>query len=139
MLLPSSLLSSPSLPSSLPFPFIFSFLAPPHIHMLTHTTHNVESVTEYFLIVLAGLAGSCHMISATILALSRLVYEFYGGCMMALECTSLSIVTCCQGNGGCVVVVICLLLVAVSISSTANKVLVLAGDFKYHYSSSKLN
>ena len=33
---------------------------------------------EYFVKVLAGLAGSAHMISATILVLSRLVYEFHG-------------------------------------------------------------
>lgn len=34
-------------------------------------------VMEYFVKVLAGLAGSAHMISATILVLSRLVYEFH--------------------------------------------------------------
>lgn len=37
-----------------------------------------ESITEYFVKVLAGLAGSLRMISATILTLSRLVYEFHG-------------------------------------------------------------
>ena len=38
--------------------------------------------------VLAGLAGSCHMISATILALARLVYEFYGKCDIVNVCMS---------------------------------------------------
>ena len=33
---------------------------------------------EYFNIVLAGLAGTSHMISATIGSLARLVYEFSG-------------------------------------------------------------
>ena len=37
-----------------------------------------EAVSDYFLTVLAGLAGSAHMVSATLLALSRLVYEFHG-------------------------------------------------------------
>lgn len=40
-------------------------------------TH-IEAVSDYFLTVLAGLAGSTHMVSATLLALSRLVYEFHG-------------------------------------------------------------
>ncbi|XP_019858475.1 PREDICTED: RRP12-like protein [Amphimedon queenslandica] len=35
-----------------------------------------ESVKEYFNVVLAGLAGTSHMISATIGSLARLVYEF---------------------------------------------------------------
>lgn len=38
----------------------------------------LESLTEYFHCVLAGLAGSPHMISCTLLALSRLVCEFHG-------------------------------------------------------------
>ena len=33
---------------------------------------------EYFNMVIAGLAGSSHMVSATIGALARLVYEFHG-------------------------------------------------------------
>ena len=37
-----------------------------------------EAVSDYFLTILAGLAGSAHMVSATLLALSRLVYEFHG-------------------------------------------------------------
>jgi ribosomal RNA-processing protein 12 len=37
------------------------------------------SIEEYFLMVSAGLAGSSqHMISATITALSRMLYEFKG-------------------------------------------------------------
>ena len=37
------------------------------------------SIEEYFLMVSAGLAGSTqHMISATITALSRMLYEFKG-------------------------------------------------------------
>ena len=37
------------------------------------------SIGEYFLMVSAGLAGSSqHMISATITALSRMLYEFKG-------------------------------------------------------------
>ena len=38
-------------------------------------------MSDYFLTVLAGLAGSAHMVSATLLSLSRLVYEFHGKCM----------------------------------------------------------
>ena len=37
-----------------------------------------EAVSDYLLTVLAGLAGSTHMVSATLLSLSRLVYEFHG-------------------------------------------------------------
>jgi ribosomal RNA-processing protein 12 len=40
---------------------------------------SVASIGEYFLMVSAGLAGSSqHMISATITALSRMLYEFKG-------------------------------------------------------------
>ena len=39
---------------------------------------STEAVSDYFLTVLAGLAGSAHMVSATLLGLSRLVYEFHG-------------------------------------------------------------
>jgi ribosomal RNA-processing protein 12 len=39
----------------------------------------MASIREYFLMVSAGLAGSSqHMISATITALSRMLYEFKG-------------------------------------------------------------
>ena len=39
----------------------------------------IASIGEYFLMVSAGLAGSSqHMISATITALSRMLYEFKG-------------------------------------------------------------
>ena len=44
----------------------------------THTHTRKESVTDYFLLVLAGLAGSPRMVAATIMALARLVYEFHG-------------------------------------------------------------
>lgn len=38
----------------------------------------VESVNQYMKLVLAGLAGSAHMVSATVISLSRLLYEFHG-------------------------------------------------------------
>ena len=38
----------------------------------------VEAVTRYMHLVLAGLAGSAHMVSASVISLSRLVYEFHG-------------------------------------------------------------
>ena len=39
---------------------------------------SLDSVMDYFKLALAGLAGSTHMVSATITALARLVYEFHG-------------------------------------------------------------
>lgn len=39
---------------------------------------SLESVKEYFNVVLAGLAGTSHMVSATIGSLARLIYEFNG-------------------------------------------------------------
>ena len=54
--------------------------------------------------VLAGLAGSCHMISATILALARLVYEFYGRCdivnvcMGSLKCKRIIVSAACRNS-----------------------------------------
>lgn len=46
---------------------------------IPHSTSTFsESVTEYLTRVLAGLAGSTHMVAATIISLSRLVYEFHG-------------------------------------------------------------
>lgn len=47
-------------------------------HWIAAVNFLADSVTDYFVKVLAGLAGSTHMISATILTLSRLVYEFHG-------------------------------------------------------------
>lgn len=45
--------------------------------ILSSGTDSKEAVTTYFHMVLAGLAASSpHMLSATILALGRLVYEF---------------------------------------------------------------
>ena len=54
-----------------------SFSLTCHLHesLMLYTS---EAVSDYFLTVLAGLAGSAHMVSATLLALSRLVYEFHG-------------------------------------------------------------
>lgn len=45
---------------------------------VTHPFCCVESVTQYMKLVLAGLAGSAHMVSATVISLSRLLYEFHG-------------------------------------------------------------
>ena len=39
---------------------------------------SLESMKEYFNVVLAGLAGTSHMVSATIGSLARLIYEFNG-------------------------------------------------------------
>lgn len=47
--------------------------------------YTVEAVGDYFLTVLAGLAGSTHMVSATLLSLSRLVYEFHGNSLISLS------------------------------------------------------
>ena len=45
----------------------------------THPSSScAESVTQYMKVVLAGLAGSPHMVSATVISLSRLLYEFHG-------------------------------------------------------------
>ena len=40
--------------------------------------HYLESMKQYFNIILAGLASTSHTTSATIGALARLVYEFSG-------------------------------------------------------------
>lgn len=40
--------------------------------------YDKDSIEQYFQLVLAGLAGSVHMISATVMSLTRLVYEFHG-------------------------------------------------------------
>ena len=45
----------------------------------------LEALKDYFVVVLAGLAGSPHMVSATLLSLSRLVYEFHGRLCMCVE------------------------------------------------------
>ena len=37
-----------------------------------------KSIEEYFKLIIAGLAGSAHMISATIVSLTQLVYVFHG-------------------------------------------------------------
>lgn len=37
-----------------------------------------KAIGEYFKLIVAGLAGSAHMISATIVSLTRLVYLFHG-------------------------------------------------------------
>ena len=37
-----------------------------------------ESVSRYLGVVLAGLAGSAHMVSATVISLSHLLFEFHG-------------------------------------------------------------
>ena len=41
-------------------------------------TYDQKSIAEYFKLIVAGLAGSAHMISATIMSLTRLVYVFHG-------------------------------------------------------------
>lgn len=50
------------------------------ITILINIGHNYDhkSVGEYFKLIVAGLAGSAHMISATITSLTRLVYAFHG-------------------------------------------------------------
>lgn len=40
--------------------------------------YDQNSIDEYFKLIVAGLAGSANMISATILSLTRLVYVFHG-------------------------------------------------------------
>jgi len=40
--------------------------------------YDQTSIAEYFNLIIAGLAGSAHMISATIISLTRLVYVFHG-------------------------------------------------------------
>ncbi len=44
--------------------------------MFTLTFVFAEALKQYFQLVLAGLAGSAHMISATELALTRILFEF---------------------------------------------------------------
>ena len=41
-------------------------------------TYDHKSIGEYFKLIVAGLAGSAHMISATVMSLTRLVYVFHG-------------------------------------------------------------
>ena len=41
-------------------------------------SYDQQSINEYFKLILAGLAGSAHMISATVVSLARLVYVFHG-------------------------------------------------------------
>ena len=41
-------------------------------------SYDHQSIGEYFKLIIAGLAGSAHMISATIISLTRLVYVFHG-------------------------------------------------------------
>ena len=49
------------------------------LSVITSTYHHqIDSITRYMNIVLAGLAGSAHMMSASVISLSRLVYEFHG-------------------------------------------------------------
>ena len=50
------------------------------ITILLHIGHCYDqtSIAEYVKIIVAGLAGSAHMISATIISLTRLVYVFHG-------------------------------------------------------------
>ena len=38
----------------------------------------IDSLCEYMQSIMAGLAGTPHLVAATILALTRLVYEFKG-------------------------------------------------------------
>ena len=85
----SSLLAFiPSLPSS-----PSSLLFPPHLHppliLPSSSSHLTlicplmcsDSMTAYIMVVLAGLAGSPRMASATLQALARLLYDFHGkGC-----------------------------------------------------------
>jgi len=40
--------------------------------------YDKDNIEQYFQLVVAGLAGSAHMISATVMSLTRLVYEFHG-------------------------------------------------------------
>lgn len=40
--------------------------------------YDKTSIGDYFKLIIAGLAGSAHMISATITSLTQLVYVFYG-------------------------------------------------------------
>lgn len=56
------------------FLYVFNHL----VMVLLHFNRSAECVSDYLLTVLAGLAGSTHMVSATLLALARLVYEFHG-------------------------------------------------------------
>ena len=41
-------------------------------------SYDQHSINEYLKLILAGLAGSAHMISATVVSLTRLVYVFHG-------------------------------------------------------------
>lgn len=41
-------------------------------------SYDQQSIDECFKLILAGLAGSAHMISATVISLTRLVYVFHG-------------------------------------------------------------
>ena len=54
----------------------------------------LESIKSYFNLVLAGLAGSPHMISCTLLVLSKLAYEFHGEHYIELRDPTLLSVVC---------------------------------------------
>ena len=41
-------------------------------------SYDHKSIGDYFNLIIAGLAGSAHMISATIMSLTRLIYAFHG-------------------------------------------------------------
>lgn len=41
-------------------------------------SYDQKSIGEYFKVIVAGMAGSPHMISATVVSLTRLVYVFHG-------------------------------------------------------------
>ena len=55
-------------------PLILSSSPPPSLSL----SLSAESVSRYLGLVLAGLAGSAHMVSASVISLSRLLYEFHG-------------------------------------------------------------
>lgn len=53
----------------------------------------IESLKKYLTLVLAGLAGSPRMVSCTLLALAKLLYEFHG-IKKSPQVTSFSIPHC---------------------------------------------
>ena len=64
-----------------PLNFLLSLSLPPNLGLslsLSFLDAHTESVREFFIEVLAGLAGSPHMVAATIGCLSHLVFEFRG-------------------------------------------------------------
>ena len=56
----------------------------------------IDSLCEYMQSIMAGLAGTPHLVAATILALTRLVYEFKGKTIKINEHYFFSIQTVCQ-------------------------------------------